>query len=120
MVDKVNQQVKKKLHQSLGKTGAEFKPKEAKYFVTAKRNNPRGRLQVTKNNRKKRARFPTIIMEYEKQELEDLLALEKPKKKKGISQVRKDLSLVTCYRCGNKGHYANECLEKYFRAPTEG
>jgi hypothetical protein len=119
MVDKVNQQVKQKIHHSLGKAGAEFKPKEAKYFVTTKRNNPRGRLQVTKNNRKKRERFPTIIMEYEKQELEDLLALEKPKRKKGISQVRRDLSLVTYYKCGNKGHYANECPEKYSRAPTK-
>jgi tRNA(Met) C34 N-acetyltransferase TmcA len=112
-MDEVNQQIKKKLHHSLGKAGAEFEPKEAKYFVTTKRNNPSGRLQVTKNNRKKRERFPTIMMEYEKQELEDLLALEKPKKKKGISQVGKDLSLVTCYKCGYKGHYANKCPEKY-------
>jgi hypothetical protein len=87
VVDEVNQQVMQKLHNSLGKAGAEFEPKEVKYFDTTKRNNPRGRLQVTKNNRKKRERFSTIIMEYEKQELEDLLALEKPRKKKGISQV---------------------------------
>jgi hypothetical protein len=44
MVDEVNQQVKQKLHQSLGKGGAEFKPKEVKHFVTTKRNNPSGRL----------------------------------------------------------------------------
>jgi tRNA(Met) C34 N-acetyltransferase TmcA len=113
MMDEVNQQVKQKIHHSLGKAGAEFEPKEAKYFVTTKRNNPSERLQVTKNNRKKRERFPTIIMEYEKQELEDLLALEKPKKKKGINEVGKDLSLVTCYKCGDKGHYANKCPEKY-------
>jgi hypothetical protein len=87
MVDKVNQQVKQKIHHSLGKAGAKFEPKEAKHFVITKRNNPSGRLQVTKDNHKKRERFPSIIMEYEKQELEDLLALEKPKKKKDISQV---------------------------------
>jgi hypothetical protein len=113
MVDEVNQQVKQKLHQSLRKAGAEFEPMKAKHFVTTKRNNPSGRLQVTKNNCKKRERFPTIIMEYEKQELEDLLALEKPKKKKSINQVGKDLNLVTCYKCGDKGHYANKCPEKY-------
>jgi hypothetical protein len=112
-VDEVNQQVKQKLHHSLGKAGAEFEPKEAKYFVTTKRNNPGRRLQAPKNNRKKRERFPSIIMEYEQQELEDLLALEKPKKKKGISQVGKDLSLVTCYKCGDKGHYAYKCPQKY-------
>jgi hypothetical protein len=58
-----------------------------------------GRLQVTKNNHKKRERFPSIIMEYEKQELEDLLALEKPKKKKDISQVE-------CCECKRLGHYS--------------
>jgi hypothetical protein len=44
MVDKVNQQVKQKIHHSLGKAGSEFEPKEAKYFVTTKRNNSSGRL----------------------------------------------------------------------------
>jgi hypothetical protein len=44
MVNKVNQQVKQKIHHSLRRAGAEFKPKEAEYFVTTKRNNPRGRL----------------------------------------------------------------------------
>jgi Zn ribbon nucleic-acid-binding protein len=176
MVDKVNQQVKQKIHHSLGKASAEFEPKETEYFFITKRNHPRGRLQ---NNYKKRERFPTIVMEYEKQELEDLLALEKPRKKKDISQVEcreckrlghyswdypdkeknkeikkrsyvinggqknhaqdkclnhrepghyamngperyngKDVSLVTCYKCGDKGHYANKCPGKHFRAPV--
>jgi hypothetical protein len=105
MVDKVNQQVKQRLHQSLGKAGAKFEPKEAKHLVTTKRNNPSGRLQVTKNNHKKRERFPSIIMEYEKQELEDLLSLEKTKKKKDISQVE-------CRECKRLGHYSWDCLDK--------
>jgi hypothetical protein len=104
-VDEVNQQVKQKLHQSLGKASAEFEPEEAKHFVTTKRNNPSGRLQVTKNNHKKRERFPSIIMEYEKKELEDLLALEKPKKKKDISQVE-------CRECKRLGHYSWDCPDK--------
>jgi hypothetical protein len=111
MVDEVNQQVKRKLHQSLGKVGAEFEPKEAKHFVTTKRNNPSGRLQVTKNNHK-RERFPSIIMEYEKQELEDLLALQKPKKKKDISQVE-------CRECKRLGHYSWDCPDKEKRKESE-
>jgi hypothetical protein len=102
MVDKVNQQVKQKIHHSLGKASAESEPKGTEYFVTTKRNNPRVRLQ---NNYKKRERFPSIIMEYEKQELEDLLALEKPKKKKNISQVE-------CHECKRLVHYSWDCPDK--------
>src|SRR3954468_19552984 len=46
---------------------------------------------------KKRERSPT----YEEHELEELLALERPKKKK------KDKSHVQCYNCKEMGHYAN-------------
>jgi hypothetical protein len=105
MVGEVNQQVKQKLHHSLGRAGAEFKPKEAKHFVNAKRNNLSRRLQLTKNNHKKRERFPSIVMEYEKQELKDLLALEKPKKQKDISQVE-------CRECKRLGHYSWDCPDK--------
>src|SRR3954465_11500140 len=51
---------------------------------------------------KKRERSPT----YEEHELEELLALERPKKKK------KDISQVQCFKCKEMGHYANECPEK--------
>src|SRR3954465_2701623 len=51
---------------------------------------------------KKRERSPT----YEEHELEELLALERPNKKK------KDISQLQCYNCKEMGHYASECPEK--------
>src|SRR3954468_4837805 len=50
----------------------------------------------------KRERSPT----YEEHELEEPLALERPKKKK------KDISQLQCYNCKEMGHYASECPEK--------
>src|SRR3954465_5779605 len=88
---------------------------------------------ISSNCPKKRERFPTFVVNYEEHELEALLALEKPKKKKykEISQVwcnnrkelghyvstcpqkiREELNLITCYNCGNQGHYASNCPEK--------
>src|SRR3954470_19265365 len=55
---------------------------------------------------KKRERFPTFEMRYEEHELEELLALERPKKKK------KDISQLQCYNCKEMGHYASDCPEK--------
>ena len=37
--------------------------------------------------------------------MEELLALETPKKKKNLSDV-------ICYKCKDKGHYANKCPVK--------
>jgi hypothetical protein len=84
-------------------------------------------------------RFPTTVVEYEEKEVRDLLALERPKKKKDTSKVwcfnckelghytnkcpernnkanrqgsvKKDLSLITCYKCKQKGHYVDKCAE---------
>jgi hypothetical protein len=76
-------------------------------------------------------------VEYGENEVRDLLALERPKKKKDDSQVmcfkckelghyadkcsgrynkvkdsmKRDIRLVTCYRCKQKGHYADKCSE---------
>jgi hypothetical protein len=105
MVDEVNQQVNKKIHQSLKKASSEFEPKVGEHFVTTRRNNPIRRLKLTRNNSKKRERFPSIIMEYEKQDLEDLLAMEKPKKKKDIRQVE-------CRKRKKLGHYLWDCPDK--------
>jgi hypothetical protein len=79
-------------------------------------------------------------VEYEEKEVRDLLALERPKKKKNNSKVlcfnckepghyakkclkennkankpggvKKDLSLITCYKCKQKGQYTNKCTDK--------
>jgi hypothetical protein len=83
-----------------------------------------GEEHLSKNFSRKRERFPTFKVEYEDQELEDLLALERPKKKKknkakeqrvenGSTKKRmRDLSHIKCFKCGNKGHYMNKCTEK--------
>ena len=55
---------------------------------------------------KKRERFPTSEVRYEEHELEELLALERPKK------TKKDISQLQYYNCKEMGHYASECPEK--------
>src|SRR4051812_2881609 len=62
---------------------------------------------------KKRERFPTFEVKYEEHELEELLALERPKKKKKKfpNSNKKDNIQVQCYNCKEMGHYASHCLE---------
>src|SRR3954468_20969221 len=60
---------------------------------------------------KKRERSPT----YEEHELEELLALERPKNKKKNkcpNPNKEDITQVQCYNCKEMGHYANECPGK--------
>jgi hypothetical protein len=94
---------------------------------------------LSRNCSRKRDRFPTAILEYEEMEVRDLLALERPKKKKDKSKVlysnckelghyaekcternnkanrqgsvKKDLRQITCYKCKQMGHYADKCSE---------
>src|SRR3954468_13786173 len=56
---------------------------------------------------KKRERFPTFVVKYEEHELEELLALEKHKKKK-----YKDISQVWCNNYKELGHYVSTCPQK--------
>jgi hypothetical protein len=78
-------------------------------------------------------------VEYEENEVRDLLALERPKRKKDNSKVmcfkckelghyvskcpgrynkvnmqdnvKRDIWLITCYKCKQKGHYSGKCSE---------
>jgi hypothetical protein len=50
---------------------------------------------------RKRERFPTAIVEYGEKEVRELLALERPQKKKENSKVM-------CFNCKELGHYANK------------
>jgi hypothetical protein len=67
---------------------------------------------------KKRKRFPTIAMEYEENEVKDLLALEIPKKKKKKIK-EKDNSKTLCWNCRELGHYAKECPEPNMQRGTD-
>jgi hypothetical protein len=92
-----------------------------------------------RNCSRKRESFPTAVVEYGENGVRDLLALERPKKKKDKSKVmcfkckelgyyvdkcsgrynkvnvqdsvKRDIRLVTCYKCKQKGHYADKCSE---------
>jgi hypothetical protein len=61
---------------------------------------------------KKRKGFSTIALEYEENEVKDLLALEIPKKKKKKKIKEKDNSKVLCLNCKELGHYADKCPER--------
>jgi hypothetical protein len=68
---------------------------------------------LSRNCLKKRERFPTAIVEYGEMEERDLLALERPQKKK-------DNSKVMCFNCKELGYYANKCPEKDNKANSPG
>jgi hypothetical protein len=124
MVQRVNQEVKDGVHQTLKENheDSRFKRKVKTGVkplgVTLKNTNKscyscgeEGHL--SRNCSKMRERFPNFVVECEDQELQDLLALEKPKKKKKCNdREEKDISQVTCYNCKDLGHYATNCPEK--------
>jgi hypothetical protein len=48
-------------------------------------------------------------VEYQENEVRELLALELPTKK---NKKERDLNHVTCFKCKQKGNYSNRCPEK--------
>jgi hypothetical protein len=103
-VQRMNQQAKDRLSQLLGKTPEDGRPKmevETKDMEVAPETTTRsfliGRRQghLPGNCSNKRGRFPTTVVEYEENEVIDLLALEISKiKKKKIK--KKDNSKMLC------------------------
>jgi hypothetical protein len=57
---------------------------------------------LSRNCSKKRECFPTTVVEYEENEVRNLLALERPKRKK-------DNNKVMCFKCKELGHYVSKC-----------
>jgi hypothetical protein len=115
MVEQMNQQAREKLRHLLEDTPEVQGPKvkmEAKdqeeipntITQSGLINRRHGHLPEKCN--KKRERFPTAKVEYQENEVTELLTLELPTKKK------KDLIHVTCFKCKQKGHYSNQCPEK--------
>jgi hypothetical protein len=122
MVQRMNQQANDGLRQMLGKTPenrrtkmkVEDKIMRTTHSITTKcffSCEEEGHL--SRDCLKKRKRFPTITLEYEENEVRDLLALERPKKKK-------DNSKVLCYKCKELGHYTNQCPQKDNKANKQG
>jgi hypothetical protein len=122
----MNQQAKDGLSQLLGKTPEDGRPKmeaEMKDMEVAPETTTKSCLTSRRqghlpgNCLKKRERFPTTVVEYEENEVRDLLALEIPKKKK-IKE--KDNSKVLCYKCKELGHYADQCPQKGNKENKQG
>jgi hypothetical protein len=128
MVQQMNQQSKDGLCQMLEKTPEDRRSKimvEKKVLETAHNLTTKCCFSceeeghLSRNFSRKQERFPTTIVEYEKSELRDLIALEIPKKKKKNIK-KKDNSKVLCFRCKELGHYADKCPERDNKANRPG
>jgi hypothetical protein len=122
----MNQQARDKLSHLLERTPKDQRPK-AKMEAKDKEEVPdtttkscltdRKQEHLHGNCIKKRERFPTTIVEYQENEISDLLALELPPKRKKKKQIS---SKVLCFNCKEPGHYASNCPERSNKANTQG
>jgi hypothetical protein len=107
----MNQQAKDRMNQLPGKTPGDGRLKRkmedkvmgTTHNLTTKRcYSCEEEGHLSRNCSKKRECFPTTVVEYEENEVRDLLALERPKRKEDNSQVM-------CFKCKELGHYVNKC-----------
>ena len=62
--------------------------------------------------------FPTEEVEYDPQEIEALIGMEKSRKRNRL-EPRRNLSHITCYRCKESGHCLNNCPKRKPRYLSE-
>jgi hypothetical protein len=123
----MNQQAKDRMSQLLRKTPEDGIPKmkvDLKVMETTP--NPTTKCcylceeegHLSRNCSRKRERFPTTMVEYEENEVRDLLALEISKKKKKMIK-KKDNSKVMFFKCKELGHYVNQCSGRYNKVKVQ-
>ena len=68
-----------------------------------------------KENQEYMGDFPIEEVEFDPQEIEELIGMKKSRKRKSMYSLNnpvsaeKDLSHIICYRCKDLGHYASKC-----------
>ena len=62
--------------------------------------------------------FPTEEVEYDPQEIQALIGMEKSRKRSRLD-TKKDLGHITCFRCKESGHYLNNCRKRKPRYLSE-
>jgi hypothetical protein len=117
----MNQQAKDRLNHLLERTPKDRRPKvkmeaedkeEVPDTTTKSCLTSRKQEHLPGNCTKKRERFPTTVVEYQENEIRDLLALELPTHTK----KKEDNNKVMCFNCKKMGHYVNKCPEKNDKA----